>query len=95
MLKELQATGKELETVYEDEWLVAVSKPAGMLSVPGKEDAVSVYSVLRERYPDADGPLIVHRLDMATSGLLVVAKPSRFTSTCKSSLKTAVFKNAT
>ena len=45
-----------------------------MLSVPGKEDAASVYSVVRERYPDADGPLIVHRLDMATSGLLVVAK---------------------
>ena len=45
-----------------------------MLSIPGKEDIVSVYSMMRERYPDADGPLIVHRLDMATSGLLVVAK---------------------
>ena len=45
-----------------------------MLSVPGKEDAVSVYSMMRERYPEADGPLIVHRLDMATSGLLVIAK---------------------
>ncbi len=74
MLKELQSTGKEPETVYEDEWLLVVDKPAGMLSVPGKGDAVSVYSLMRERYPDADGPLIVHRLDMATSGLLVIAK---------------------
>ena len=74
MLKELQSNKKELEIIYEDEWLAVVNKPAGMLSVPGKEDAASVYSVVRERYPDADGPLIVHRLAMATSGLLVVAK---------------------
>lgn len=51
----------------------STSRP-GMLSVPGKEEAVSVYSVMRGRYPEADGPLIVHRLDMATSGLLVIAK---------------------
>ncbi len=70
----LSANAKELETVYEDEWLLVANKPAGMLSVPGKEDAVSVYSVMHERYPDADGPLIVHRLDMATSGLLIIAK---------------------
>ncbi|ADV43603.1 RluA family pseudouridine synthase [Bacteroides helcogenes] len=76
LLKELQSAGKEkeLETVYEDKWLVVVSKPAGMLTVPGKEETVSVYSLMRERYPEADGPLIVHRLDMATSGLLVIAK---------------------
>ena len=70
----LQSAAQELETVYEDEWLLVVNKPAGMLSVPGKEEAVSVYSVMRRRYPEADGPLIVHRLDMATSGLLVIAK---------------------
>lgn len=70
----LQSAAQELETVYEDEWLLVVNKPAGMLSVPGKEEAVSVYSVMRGRYPEADGPLIVHRLDMATSGLLVIAK---------------------
>lgn len=74
MLKELQSGKKTLDIIYEDEWLAVVNKPAGMLSVPGKEDVVSVYSMMRERYPDADGPLIVHRLDMATSGLLVVAK---------------------
>ena len=64
----------ELETVYEDKWLVVVNKPCGMLSAPGKLTSVSVYTLLREKYPDADGPLIVHRLDMATSGLLLAAK---------------------
>jgi len=65
----------ELETVYEDEWLVVVNKPAGMLSVPGKTQGLdSVYDYMRKRYPQATGPLIVHRLDMATSGLLLIAK---------------------
>lgn len=64
----------ELEIIWEDEWLVAVNKPAGMLSVPGKMDIDSVYQRLITRYPDATGPMIVHRLDMATSGLLLIAK---------------------
>lgn len=64
----------ELEIIWEDEWLVAVNKPAGMLSVPGKMDIDSVYQRLVTRYPDASGPMIVHRLDMATSGLLLIAK---------------------
>lgn len=64
----------ELEIVYEDEWLLIVNKPAGMLSVPGKTDTDSVEQRMRSMYPDATGPMIVHRLDMATSGLLLVAK---------------------
>ena len=64
----------QLETVYEDDWLLVVNKPAGMLSVPGKTGQASVLSILQERYPDATGPLLVHRLDMATSGLLLAAK---------------------
>ena len=63
-----------LETVYEDRWILIVNKPAGMLSVPGKSNCQSVYSIVREQYPFADGPLLVHRLDMATSGLLLIAK---------------------
>lgn len=63
-----------LETVYEDEWLMVVNKPAGMLSVPGKEKVNSVYEYIRQNYPQATGPLVVHRLDMATSGLLLIAK---------------------
>lgn len=68
--------GKEAfpDIVYEDEWLMVVNKPADFLSVPGRSERPSVLSFAKERCPDADGPMIVHRLDMATSGLLVVAK---------------------
>lgn len=59
---------------YEDDCLVVVAKPAGMLSVPGTTAAPSVLSWARARYPEATGPIIVHRLDMDTSGLLVLAK---------------------
>lgn len=77
MLKRIQVPSQNLEIVYEDPWLSVINKPAGMLSVPGKEDAVSVYSLMREQYPEADGPLTVHRLDMATSGLMLIAKTKR------------------
>ena len=77
MLKRMQVPSKNLEIVYEDPWLSVINKPAGMLSVPGKEDAVSVYSLMREQYPEADGPLMVHRLDMATSGLMLITKTKR------------------
>ena len=64
----------QLETVYEDDYLLVVNKPAGMLSVPGKTGQASVLTLLQERYPDATGPILVHRIDMATSGLLLAAK---------------------
>ncbi len=63
---------KELETLYEDEHIVVVNKPAGLLSVPGKYIEDSVQTRLQERYPDATGPMIVHRLDQDTSGLMIV-----------------------
>lgn len=63
-----------LEILFEDDWLLVVDKPAGMLSVPGKTDLDSVYQRIKSRYPEATGPMIVHRLDMATSGLLLIAK---------------------
>lgn len=66
--------GAELPVVYEDEWLVAVCKPAGLLSVPGKKAVSSALALLRGRYPGATGPLLVHRLDMDTSGILLAAK---------------------
>ncbi len=64
----------DLEILFEDRELAVICKPAGMLSVPGKTPAPSVYSLMRKKYPEATGPLIVHRLDMATSGLMVIAK---------------------
>jgi tRNA pseudouridine32 synthase/23S rRNA pseudouridine746 synthase len=63
----------ELTVVYVDEALLVLDKPAGLLSVPGrgedKQDCLSARA--QALYPDA---LIVHRLDMATSGLMVLAR---------------------
>lgn len=65
----------ELEVVYRDEALLLVNKPAGLLAVPGrgadKQDSLSTR--VQQQFPDA---LVVHRLDMATSGLLVFARGS-------------------
>lgn len=68
------ADGDGIRILYEEprEFLVIV-KPAGLLSVPGKVRLPSVASILHERYPRVEGPMIVHRLDMDTSGLMVVA----------------------
>lgn len=63
-----------LDIIYEDPWIVAVNKPAGMLSVPGKDGLDSVLERLRTLYPEVTGPLVVHRLDMDTSGILLAAK---------------------
>lgn len=64
---------KKLEIVYEDASFVVVNKPAGMLSVPGINIQDSVIARLKSLLNDVE-PLVIHRLDMATSGLLVVAK---------------------
>lgn len=67
--------GASLHIIYEDEQMAVVSKPSGMLSVPGKSSRLSVESIVREHYGiAADVPVIVHRLDMDTSGLLLVAR---------------------
>ena len=68
------ARGKELPIVYEDDHLLVVDKPEGFLSVPGKTIEDSVWARVRSWYPAATGPLTVHRLDMSTSGLMVVSK---------------------
>ena len=65
----------KVETLYEDREIAVIHKPEGLLSVPGKDAAQpSVYALMRRKYPEATGPLIVHRLDMATSGLMIIAK---------------------
>ena len=65
----------KVEILHEDRELAVIHKPEGMLSVPGKDaQQPSIYSWARKQFPEATGPLIVHRLDMATSGLMVIAK---------------------
>lgn len=66
---------EELKIVYEDDAICVVDKPAGMLSVPGKDNVESVESIMRQRWLQYDGnPIMVHRLDRDTSGLMVVAR---------------------
>ena len=65
---------ESLEVVYEDNAIVVVNKPSGVLSVPGVVGGTSVQQWLREEYLHSNELFVVHRLDMATSGLLVAAK---------------------
>jgi 23S rRNA pseudouridine1911/1915/1917 synthase len=80
-------TPVNLDIVYEDEALVVVNKPAGLLSVPleRKSGASSVYDHLGEflRSHGKRRPLIVHRIDQDTSGLVVFAKDDRTQATLK------------
>ena len=62
-----------IEVLYNDQWLVAVNKPEGVLSVPGKLSVESLQERVQQMFPH-DEILAVHRLDMATSGVLVFAK---------------------
>lgn len=68
------AKGKDISIIYDDEHLILINKPAEFLSVPGKKIKDSVYQRVAALYPTATGPLIVHRLDMSTSGIMVLAK---------------------
>lgn len=65
-----------LPILYEDEWLIAVNKPAGLLSVPGRyrDRTDSVISRLRHLLPDGMAIATVHRLDQETSGILLLAR---------------------
>ena len=73
LLANQEALLSELHIIYNNKELAVVSKPAGMLSVPGKDDLPNVQDALKTAIPSAKGPLIVHRLDMDTSGLMLVA----------------------
>jgi len=64
----------EPQIVYEDEAIVVVNKPAGLLSVPGKRVKDSVLSRMQQRFPESPELRLMHRLDMGTSGLLLLAR---------------------
>ncbi|MFC0060637.1 RluA family pseudouridine synthase [Vibrio inusitatus] len=76
-LLENPAEDKPLPIIYEDEHIVVVNKPEGFLSVPGRHIQDSAFYRIQQMYPDAEGPFALHRLDMATSGLLVFALTKR------------------
>ena len=71
MTAELPPRDAALALRHLDEHCIAIVKPAGMLSVPGRVEPDCAFARLRQRFADA---LVVHRLDMATSGLLLFAR---------------------
>lgn len=75
-MKSVPQASETLEPViiHCDDDLVVLEKPASLLSVPGKQVNWSVASWLREQFPEADGPLLAHRLDMSTSGLMLATR---------------------
>ncbi|MFT4735737.1 MAG: tRNA pseudouridine32 synthase/23S rRNA pseudouridine746 synthase [Marivirga sp.] len=63
-----------IETLFEDEELLIINKPAGLLSIPSKLISDAVASRMRVLFPDATGPMVAHRLDKLTSGLMIITK---------------------
>ncbi len=73
-IEKMEIERYELKILYDDNDLAVVEKPAGMLSVPGRELSHSVESEVRRLFPSIEGAVMVHRLDQDTSGIMVVAK---------------------
>ena len=69
-----EGAGVYVQTLFVDDQIAVVVKPEGLLSVPGNTGEISLYDIMRQRFPNATGPMMVHRLDQATSGIIVVAK---------------------
>ena len=69
--EETKSTPLEPEVVYEDKAVAVVNKPSGMLSMPGRQTTYSVSTWAQEHWP---GSMVAHRLDMSTSGIILVAK---------------------
>lgn len=68
------ALGRTFDIIYEDHDIIVINKPSEFLSVPGIHITDSVYTRILAQYPEVSGPVIIHRLDMSTSGILVLAK---------------------
>lgn len=63
-----------IDVIYNDEYLMAINKPSGLLSTPGKGNQPAILDLLHHTHPDAKSYTVVHRLDMATSGIVLIAK---------------------
>lgn len=67
----MQTEALQLQVVHADAAIVVLNKPSGLLAVPGKTSSHCLSGIVQAQFPDA---LIVHRLDMSTSGLMVMAR---------------------
>ncbi|WP_448564684.1 pseudouridine synthase [Thalassotalea ganghwensis] len=70
-LQQINTANLSLEVIYSDQDIVVINKPSELLSVPGKYIKDSAFQRVKALYPHASGPMVVHRLDMSTSGLLL------------------------
>lgn len=68
------ARNMPLPILFEDDHVVVVNKPSGLLSTPGKFIPDSVQTRMHKKYPQVEGAMIIHRLDMHTSGILLLTK---------------------
>ena len=92
-LDEQMKNGKQITILYEDEDIAVIEKPHQLLSVPGIKNQNSVLEQAKKMIPNMDGAIIVHRLDWATSGLMVLAKNQKaYHHLQKQFLKKTVFK---
>lgn len=73
-IRQNQAAEKDIDIIFEDTDIIVINKPTEMLSVPGIAVQDSVQTRILARNPEITGPVIIHRLDMSTSGILVLAK---------------------
>ena len=76
LLSEVKPLG-DIEILFQDKYIIVINKPSGLLSVPGKELKDSVELRLTERFKSEFTPKLLHRLDMATSGVMIFAKTKR------------------
>lgn len=67
-------TEVDIEIIFEDADILLINKPSDLLSVPGKSKQTCVVDLLKKQRADLENILVIHRLDMATSGLLLLAK---------------------
>jgi len=69
---------EDIRVLFEDDYFIAIHKPLGLLSVPSKDTAQpNAEDILHKMYPEVKGPMLVHRLDQATSGILIAAKDAQ------------------
>lgn len=71
---EAEPATTHLRVLYEDEWLMAVEKPTGLMTVSDDSERTTLMSIVKTMRPTLTGPGYVHRLDQATSGIVLVAK---------------------
>ena len=71
-LEVLPGDAPQIRIVHEDPDFLVIEKPANLLSVPGRGQSDTVLDQIKRRYPEITGPVIVHRLDLSTSGIMLI-----------------------